>query len=54
MDSLVSIIDNKRLFGENWMCILVSDHGGDGYSHEIIIILKLEKLFLLSKFQITT
>ncbi len=33
VDSLVSIIDNKRLFGENWMCILVSDHGGDGYSH---------------------
>lgn len=33
VDSLVSIIDNKRLFDENWMCILVSDHGGDGYSH---------------------
>ena len=33
VDSLVSIIDNKRLSGENWMCILVSDHGGDGYSH---------------------
>ena len=33
VDSLVSIIDSKRLFGENWMCILVSDHGGDGYSH---------------------
>ena len=33
VNSLVSIIDNKRLFGENWMCILVSDHGGDGYSH---------------------
>ena len=33
VDSLVSVIDNKRLFGENWMCILVSDHGGDGYSH---------------------
>jgi len=33
VDSLVSIIDNKRLFGENWMCILISDHGGDGYSH---------------------
>ena len=33
VDSLVSIIDNKRLFGENWMCILVSDHGGDGHSH---------------------
>ena len=25
VDSLVSIINNKRLFGENWMCILVSD-----------------------------
>ncbi len=34
VDSLVSIIDNKRLFDENWICILVSDHGGDGYSHE--------------------
>ena len=34
VDSLVSIIDNKRSFGENWMCILVSDHGGDGYSHD--------------------
>ena len=33
VDSLVSIIDSKRLFDENWMCILVSDHGGDGYSH---------------------
>jgi len=33
VDSLVNIIDNKRLSGENWMCILVSDHGGDGYSH---------------------
>ena len=33
VDSLVRIIDNKRLFDENWMCILVSDHGGDGYSH---------------------
>lgn len=33
VDSLVKIIDNKRLFGENWLCIIVSDHGGDGYSH---------------------
>lgn len=33
VDSLVSIIDNRRLLGENWLCILVSDHGGDGYSH---------------------
>ena len=33
VDSLVGIIDNKRLFDENWMCIIVSDHGGDGYSH---------------------
>ena len=33
VDSLVGIIDNKRLLDENWMCIIVSDHGGDGYSH---------------------
>ena len=33
VDSLVSIIDNKRLIGENWMCMIVSDHGGDGYNH---------------------
>ena len=30
---MVGIIDNRRLLGENWLCILVSDHGGDGYSH---------------------
>ena len=34
VESLVSIIDNKRLSGENWLCILISDHGGDGYSHD--------------------
>ena len=33
VDSLFSVIDNRRLIGENWLCILVSDHGGDGYSH---------------------
>ena len=33
VDSLVGIIDNERLSGENWLCIVVSDHGGDGDSH---------------------
>lgn len=33
VDSLISIIDNKRLSGEDWMCFLISDHGGDGNSH---------------------
>ena len=33
VDSLVGIIDNKRLTGENWLCIIVSDHGGDGDGH---------------------
>ncbi len=33
VDSLFSVIDSRRLLGENWLCILVSDHGGDEYSH---------------------
>lgn len=33
VDGLVGIIDSKRLAGENWLCIVVSDHGGDGDGH---------------------
>ena len=33
VDSLISIIDTKRLSGEDWMCFLISDHGGDGTGH---------------------
>jgi len=33
VDSLISIIDSKRLAGEEWMCFLISDHGGDGTGH---------------------
>ena len=33
VDSLVGIIDSKRSSGENWLCIVVSDHGGDGDGH---------------------
>ena len=33
VDSLISIIDSKRLSGEDWMCFLISDHGGDGTGH---------------------
>ena len=47
VDSLVSIIDNKRLSGENWMCILVSDHGGDGYSHGDYNNIKIRETVLI-------
>jgi predicted AlkP superfamily pyrophosphatase or phosphodiesterase len=47
VDSLVTIIDNKRLFGENWMCILVSDHGGDGYSHGDYNNIKIRETVLI-------
>ena len=30
---MISIIDSKRLSGEDWMCFLISDHGGDGTGH---------------------
>ena len=33
VDSLISIIDAKRLSGEDWLCLLISDHGGDGTGH---------------------
>ena len=33
VDSLISIIDAKRFAGENWMCFLISDHGGEGTGH---------------------
>ena len=33
VDSLIAIIDSKRLSGEDWMCFLISDHGGDGTGH---------------------
>lgn len=33
VDSLIGIIDLKRLSGEDWMCLLISDHGGDGTGH---------------------
>ena len=47
VDSLVSVIDNKRLSGENWMCILVSDHGGDGYSHADYNNIKIRETVLI-------
>ena len=30
---LYNIIENKRLKGEDWMFIIISDHGGEGTSH---------------------
>ena len=33
VESLINIIDSKRLAGEDWLCLLVSDHGGDGTTH---------------------
>tara|TARA_B100001250_G_scaffold334074_1_gene299863 strand:- start:2438 stop:3385 length:948 start_codon:yes stop_codon:yes gene_type:complete len=33
LESLMGIINDKRLSGENWLYIVVSDHGGDGTSH---------------------
>jgi len=33
IDSLVSIIEAKRLNGEEWLICIISDHGGDGKSH---------------------
>jgi predicted AlkP superfamily pyrophosphatase or phosphodiesterase len=33
VDSLVSIIEEKRLNGEEWLICIISDHGGDGKSH---------------------
>ncbi len=47
VDSLISIIDNKRLSGENWMCILVSDHGGDGFSHGDYDNIKIRETVLI-------
>jgi len=47
VDSLVRVIDNKRLSGENWMCILVSDHGGDGYSHGDYNNIKIRETVLI-------
>ena len=47
VDSLVSIIDKKRLLDENWMCILVSDHGGDGYSHGDYKNIKIRETVLI-------
>ena len=31
--NLYSLIENKRKLDENWIFIVVSDHGGDGNSH---------------------
>ena len=47
VDSLISVIDRKRLFGENWMCIVVSDHGGDGYSHSDYNNIKIRETVLI-------
>ena len=33
VNDLISIIETKRLDGEDWMIFVVSDHGGDGNSH---------------------
>ena len=33
IDSLVSIVEAKRLNGEEWLICIISDHGGDGKSH---------------------
>lgn len=33
VNNLYNIIQNKRAAGENWLFILVSDHGGDGFGH---------------------
>ena len=33
VESLFSIIDEKRSNGEDWMVCIVSDHGGDGTGH---------------------
>lgn len=33
IEDLFSIIEEKRLNGEDWMIFIVSDHGGDGTGH---------------------
>ena len=33
VENLFEIIDNKRLQGEDWLILIVSDHGGEGTSH---------------------
>ena len=33
IESLISVVENKRLNGEDWLICIVSDHGGDGKSH---------------------
>lgn len=33
IDSLYSIIENKRANGEDWLVCVVSDHGGEGFGH---------------------
>ena len=47
VESLVSIVDSKRLSGENWLCILISDHGGDGYSHNDYNNTKIRETILI-------
>ena len=33
VENLLEIIDNKRSLGEDWLVLIVSDHGGEGTSH---------------------
>ena len=33
VQQLFTIIDNKRAMGEDWLILIVSDHGGDGTGH---------------------
>ena len=33
VNGIFNIIENKRLDGEDWICFIVSDHGGVGTSH---------------------
>ena len=37
VNNLYSIIQNKRAEGENWLFILVSDHGGDVLEKSLIL-----------------
>lgn len=32
-EDLFSIIENKRKMGEDWLFFIISDHGGEGFSH---------------------
>ena len=32
-EALFNIIENKRKAGEDWLFFIISDHGGEGFSH---------------------